>query len=158
MDDSLKDGELPSDATVLAAAREYVKLGLELQEAICARLAMPKPAAWRAHEAPKEGRIGESTYSFHGSGCRFAMRDGTCVDIEFRADGRFDGSFDAWRLWWFLESRGSRISREDLSAHLRRLDEGGALTRDTESREKAWYQLVSANSAERIEGEPTRSR
>ncbi|WP_307049600.1 DUF6896 domain-containing protein [Streptomyces achromogenes] len=53
----------------------------------------------RSRRIGRSGRIGTSSYTVHGAGCRFVSDNGTEVDVDFAADG--NEVFDLWRLRWY---------------------------------------------------------
>lgn len=61
----------------------------------------------RLNKIPKEGKVGDVYFSFHGVGCYFESKTDK-IDIDFGSEGRVDG-FDYLRLRLFWEQRAERF-------------------------------------------------
>ena len=59
-------------------------------------------------EGVATGRV-TGTFSFHGGGCRFRVRHGLNVDVDFDHENTWRG-FDAWRLWCFGKFNPRRVA------------------------------------------------
>ncbi|MET7370316.1 hypothetical protein ABZS61_31510 [Streptomyces sp. NPDC005566] len=75
----------------------------------------------RSRRISRSDHIGTYAYQVHGAGCRFAIGNGTEVDVDFAADG--SEVFDFWRLRWYGLSLPEPVdvTDEDLQAAVRLL-------------------------------------
>ena len=85
---------------------------------------------------PREGRIANALYSFHGSGCRIELDSGEIVDFDLAAD---DSSFfDEFRLRSFMESRSEEWDPAAVAEVLKELVESRVLSQPR----SGWYRLA----------------
>lgn len=100
----------------LTAIDEAMKVGIPSLERLADVLGLA-----RSRRISRSDHIGAYSYTVHGAGCRFVSDNGTCVDVDFAADG--SEVFDLWRLRWYGLSMPEPVdvTDEDLQSAVRSL-------------------------------------
>lgn len=123
----------------------YVKIGNETLQRFYSVDTSPLVSR-REDKIPKEGKIENMTFNFHGMGCRLEF-DEVVVDFDYSFGDFVYKGFETSKLFWFITSlvhSKEKISLGELNTSLKKLEDAGIiLTNDESSNDTYDYKLNS---------------